>query len=91
MYQLNKALIGLSNSVNKKKIHGNENLDKVIDIVEKILDFNKQKKRKRKKKKENGIKILTLKQMLERLPIALAYEKVGKTHENLLNEIHKII
>ena len=32
-----------------------------------------------------GIKILTPKQMLQRLPIALAQVKVGNTSENLLN------
>ena len=41
--------------------------------------------------KEKKIKILTLKQMLQRLPIALAQAKVGNTSENLLNEIRQII
>ena len=35
--------------------------------------------------------MLTPKQMLERLPIALAQVKAGNTSENLLNEIRKII
>ena len=38
-----------------------------------------------------GSKILTPKQMLHRLPIALAQVKAGNTSENLLNEIRKII
>ena len=38
-----------------------------------------------------GLKILTPKQMLQRLPIALAQVKPGNTSENLLNEIRKII
>ena len=33
------------------------------------------------------LKILTLKQMLQRLPIALAQVKAGNTSENLLNEV----
>ena len=37
-----------------------------------------------------GLKILTPKQMLQRLPIALAQLKVGKNSENLLNEIRQI-
>ena len=37
------------------------------------------------------LKILTPKQMLQRLQIALALVKVGNTSENLLNEIRKII
>ena len=38
-----------------------------------------------------GIKILTPKQILLRLPIALAQVKAGNASENLLNEIRKII
>ena len=38
-----------------------------------------------------GPKILTPKQMLQRLPIALAQVKAGHTSENLLNEIRQII
>ena len=37
-----------------------------------------------------GIKILTPKQMFQRLPIALAQVKAGNNSENLLNEIKKI-
>ena len=52
--------------------------------MKKILNFSK-------KQKDEGIKILTLKQILQRLPIALAQVKVGNTSENLLNEIKQII
>ena len=38
-----------------------------------------------------GFKMLTPKQMLQRLPIALAQVKAGKTFENLLNKIRQII
>ena len=38
-----------------------------------------------------GLKILTPKQMLQRLPIALAQEKASNNSENLLNEIRQII
>ena len=41
--------------------------------------------------KGKGLKILTLKQMLQRLPIALAEVKAGNTSENLLHEIRQII
>ena len=37
------------------------------------------------------MKILGPKQMLQRLPIALAQVKAGNTLKNLLNEIRKII
>ena len=37
------------------------------------------------------LKIVTPKQMLQRLPIVLAKEKEGNTSENLLNEISQSI
>ena len=40
---------------------------------------------------DDGLKILTPKQMLQRLPIALAQVKAGNNSENLLNEIRQII
>ena len=38
-----------------------------------------------------GLKILTHKQMLQRLPTALALVKAGNTSKNLLNKICRII
>ena len=38
-----------------------------------------------------GLRILTPKQMIQRLPIALAQVKAGNTSENLLNEIRQVI
>ena len=38
-----------------------------------------------------GLKILTARQILQRLPIALVEVKAGNKSENLLNEIHQII
>ena len=46
---------------------------------------------KYKTKYGEGLKILTLKQMLPRLPIVLAQVKAGNISENLLNEIRQII
>ena len=40
--------------------------------------------------KGTGLKILTPKQMLQRLPIALAHVKAGNNSESLLNEIRQI-
>ena len=37
-----------------------------------------------------GLKILTSKQMLQRLPISLAQVKAGNNSESLLNEIRQI-
>ena len=41
--------------------------------------------------KGKGLKILTPKQMLKRLPIALAQVKAGNNSESLLNEIRQIV
>ena len=46
---------------------------------------------KYKAKYGRGIKILTSKQVLQRLPIALAKVKAANTSENLLNEIRETI
>ena len=81
---VNNGLIDLRNAIIRKDIPANENPNKIVHIVEKILDFNKQQK-------DKGIKILTPKQMLQRLPIALAQVKSGNASENLLNEIRQII
>ena len=44
-----------------------------------------------KTKNGTGLKILTPKQMLQRLPIALAQVKAGNNSESLLNEIRQIV
>ena len=41
--------------------------------------------------KGTGLKILTPKQMLQRLPIAFAQVKAGNNSERLLNEIRQIV
>ena len=46
---------------------------------------------KHKATKGTGLKILTPKQMLQRLQIALAQLKPGNNSENLLNEIRQIV
>ena len=46
---------------------------------------------KQNEAKGTGLKILTTKQMLQRLPIALAQVKAGNNSESLLNEITKIV
>ena len=46
---------------------------------------------KYKSKYGEGLKILTPKQMLQRLPIALAEVRAGNTSENLRNEIRQIL
>ena len=45
----------------------------------------------RLKETAEGLKILTPKQMFQRLPIALAQGKAGNNSESLLNEIRQIV
>ena len=77
-------MIDFGNSVNSKEISENENSAKIISIVEKTLDFNKQQKGK-------GIKILTPKEMLQRISVALVQIEAANTSQSLLNEIGQII
>ena len=57
----------------------------IVNIVEEILEFNKQKQ------EGKGLKILTPDQMLSRLPITLAQLKAGNNSEKLKNEIRQIL
>ena len=50
---------------------------KIANIVEKILEFNRQNQERQ------GLKILTLDKMLSRLPISLAQLKSGNNSEKL--------
>ena len=67
---------------NAFKIQENE---KIIDIVERILEFNN------KIQSGQGLKILTPNQMLSRLPISLAQLKAGNNSEKLKNKIWQIL
>ena len=62
-----------------------EKPDKILEIVEDILEFN------RKKQSGGGLKILTPNQMLSRLPITLAQLKAGNNSEKLKNEIRQLL
>ena len=77
-------MIDLRNDINRKEIPEIWNPKKVADIVGRVLNFNKQQK-------DQGIKLLTPKQMLQRLPIALTQVKAGNTFEHLLNEMRHFI
>ena len=64
-----------------KKIE-NEKPDEILEIVEKILIFN----RENQIKPRFDLKILTPNQMLSKLPITLAQLKAGNNSEKLKNE-----
>ena len=59
------------------------------DYIEMLSDANYDSKQNETKGK--GLKILTPKQMIQRLPIALAQVKAGNNSESLLNEIRQIV
>ena len=59
------------------------------DYIEMLSDANHNAKQNETKGK--GLKILTPKQMLQRLPIALAQVKAGNNSESLLNEMRQIV
>ena len=59
------------------------------DYIEMLSDANYNAKQNETEGK--GLKILTPKQMLQRLPIALAQVKAGNNSEILLNEIRQIV
>ena len=59
------------------------------DYIEMLSDANYDSKNSETKGKE--LKILTPKQVLQRLPIAFAQVKAGNNSESLLNEIRQIV
>ena len=59
--------------------------EKVIDIIENILELNIEKQ------SEKGLKIITSNQILSRLPITLAQLKAGNNSEKLKNKIRHIL
>ena len=62
-----------------------EKPDIMVNIVEKILELNRQNQ------EGQGLKILTPEQMLSRLPISLSELKAGKNSEKLKNEKKQLL
>ena len=65
-------MIDLRNSIIRKKTPEDENPNKIVNVVDKIMEFNNQQEGK-------GLKTLTSKRMLRRLSIALSTVKAGNT------------
>ena len=61
-----------------------EDPDEIGNLVENILEFNRQQQ-------GQGLKILAPSQMLSRLPISLAQLKAGNNSEKLKNEIRQLL
>ena len=68
-------MIELRNAIDKKYVPEIKNPDKIINIIQKSLAFNKQQKDERLKK-------LIPTKMFQRLPMAFAQTKAGNTSEN---------
>ena len=88
VYFINKQLTKIKNIVknvsegHKLKTKENEN---IINVIETILELNN------KNQLGEGLKILTLDQMLSRLPITLAQLKAGNNSEKLINNIRQLL
>ena len=67
-----------------------EGREKILDAFEIKIFSIKSKGSGNLTIDHSRLKILTAKQMLQRLPIALAQVKAGNNSENLLNEIRQI-
>ena len=77
------------NNVEKFYSSSEEVINFFRDYIEMLSDANYDAKQN--KTEGTGLKILTPKQMLKRLPIALAQVKAGNNSESLLNEIRQIV
>ena len=85
---INKKLTKMKNivkNVPKDKVSRVEENEKIIDIVERILELNSEKQL------GLGLKILTPNQMLSRLQISLAQLKAANNSEKLKNEIRQLL
>ena len=68
----------------------NKNLDLIAYFVEKILNTIKTINNQ-EEQQEEGLKIMTPKQLITRLPILLAQLKAGNNSEKLKNKIRQIL
>ena len=77
------------NNLEKFYLSREEVINFFRDYIEMLFNANYDAKQNETKGK--GLKILIPKQMLQRLPIALAQVKAGNNSESLLNEIRQIV
>ena len=98
LYKLSNIKIGKKKLLNKEKrcwypwkiyLSREETINFFRDYGKMVLDA--AYKSKQNETEGKGLKILTPKQMLQRLPIALAQVKGGNNSESLLNEIRQIV
>ena len=81
----------------KTTLNGIKNADQLYDSKEAATNFfieyteRVSEAKSRAKQEGTRLKILTFKQMIQRLPIALAQIKAGNNSQSLLNEIRQIV
>ena len=88
VYSINKTLTKIKitvKNVPKDDLLKIEENEKIIDIIERILEYNSENKL------GLGLKMLAPNQMLSRLPISLAQLKAGNNSEKLKNEIRQLL
>ena len=98
--ELNEITSGNPTRKSNNQLYVIKNVKSLFDSRQKTIDYLNDNSKFRSeaiyKSKQNetlgkGLKILTLKQMIQGLSIALAQVKPGNNSENLLNEIRQII
>ena len=74
----------------RKLVYFFEDRGKILDAFESKIFFTKSKGTNILNLDRSKLKILTAKQILQRLPIALAQVKASNNSERLLNEIRQL-
>ena len=98
--ELNEITSGNPKHKSNNQLNVIKNVKNLYDLRQKIIDLLNDNSKtiseaiynsKQNETKGKGLKILTPKQMLQRLPIALVQVKAGNNSESLLNEIQQIV
>ena len=98
--ELNEITSGNPKHKSNSQLYVIKNVKNLYNARQKIIDLFKDNSRirseaiyrsKQDETKRKGLKILTPKQMLQRLPISLAPVKAGNNSQSLLNEIRQIV
>ena len=100
MKSVNKVTSGNPKNKSEKQLYTIKNVRNLYDSKQKIINLLNDNakitseaiyKSKQNKTTRTGLNIFTPKQMLQRLPIAIAQVKAGYNSESLLNEIREIV
>ena len=98
--EFSRIKLGNPKHESEMQLYAIRKVKNLYDLRQKIIDlFNNYSKIKSEsiyrskhgETKGKGLKILTPKQMLQRLPIALVQVKAGNNSESILNKIRQIV